>query len=189
MSKNIVIQKNGSALNFNGATKIRTAAVQGGTEDWVPEDDVELTTLTVTKNGVYKAADRNTYGWSRVTVRVALDYVVGYGSDGNEYYVTSDAQNHIERTKIPSHIDITTPPTVTEYSVGDAIDYSGMVVTLLDRNREVFKNSDYPNGTVPLSELSLPAPTFLGKGLVPVKWLRVDGKYLMDKFRVSEAGA
>ena len=51
--------------------------------------------------------------------------------------------------KIPSYIQVTTPPATVTYDDGDTIDYTGMVVTRYDANGQSM-------GTVPISELTLP---------------------------------
>ena len=67
MSKNIVIQENGVAENLT-AEVIRTTKEGGGTCDWVPEDEVQLTKKVIKKSGEYKAEDDGFYGYEEVTV-------------------------------------------------------------------------------------------------------------------------
>lgn len=60
---------------------------------------------------------------------------------------------------IPYAIQITTPPTKTEYEAGEEIDYSGIVVTLLTEAGTTYTSEWYPDGTVPFDELTLPVKT------------------------------
>ena len=92
MSKAIVIEKNGVAQNLT-LDKLRTKEVGGGTIDWVPEDDVQLTELTVTANGTYTPSG-TVYGFSGVSVSVPGTEVSGY-IDGVHYVVTLDSDGNL----------------------------------------------------------------------------------------------
>ena len=72
MSKNIIIQQNGTAQNFT-ASVLRTAKQGGGSVDWVPEDEVQVISKTVTENGEYVAEDENVYGYSEVITKGLVD--------------------------------------------------------------------------------------------------------------------
>ena len=68
MSKDIIIQKNGVPTNVT-AEIIRTNGIEGGSVDWVPEDEVQLLEdKEITKNGEYVAADEGYYGYKAVSV-------------------------------------------------------------------------------------------------------------------------
>jgi len=69
MSKNIIIQEGGQGKQLT-ADKLETNLVGGGTCYWVPEDETQLTTKTITENGTYKAVDDGYFGYSEVTVNV-----------------------------------------------------------------------------------------------------------------------
>lgn len=150
MSKNIVIQEGGVGKQLT-ADKLKTNLVSGGTCLWVPEEDVQLTTKTITKNGTYKASKDGYYGYDKVIVNVAGGgSISGKGADGNEYSVDVDENGNIVETKIPSSIRITTPPTYTgPYGDRAYISFDGLVVTAYD----VKGNS---MGEVPFDELVFP---------------------------------
>ena len=174
MSKNIVIKKNGSATTFSNVGKIRVPQPNGGSEDWVPEDERQLATIEITANGEYTAAEAEVYGFGKAIINVPVgDYIVGTGQDGKQYKVSKDAQTGaIVRTEIPVAIEVTTPPSSTAYSPGDSISYTGMVVKLKSKTGAVFTDSIYTTGEIPAAELSLPVETAeLGKTRVPVYWL------------------
>lgn len=70
MSENIVIQEGGVGKNLNAIKKIQTADQGGGSVYWIPEEEIELGTKTITKNGLYKASKSGVDGWSQVFVNV-----------------------------------------------------------------------------------------------------------------------
>ena len=72
MSKNIIIEQNGTAQNFT-ASVLRTAKQGGGSVDWVPEDEVQVISKTVTENGEYVAENENVYGYSEVITNGLVD--------------------------------------------------------------------------------------------------------------------
>lgn len=165
MSKNIVIQEGGVGRQFV-ADKLKTALVGGGSCNWVPEDEVQLSTLTVSENGTYSAEDEGGYGYSQVIVNVpggAGGPPGGEGSSivgtdpntGNEELVSVDDGGTIGTTELPSSIKIETAPTKVDYIDGDPIDYSGLVVKAYTKNGELWTDADHPDGIIPLSELTL----------------------------------
>lgn len=165
MSKNIVIQEGGVGRQFT-VDKLKTALVGGGSCNWVPEDEVQLTTLTVSENGTYSAADEGGYGYSQVIVNVpggaggapggAGSSVVGTDpSTGNEELVSVDDGGTIGMTELPSSIKIEAAPTKVDYIDGDAIDYSGLVVKAYTKNGQLWTDADHPDGIIPTSELTL----------------------------------
>lgn len=170
MSKNITIQEGGVAKAMNGIHKIKTDLRGGGSCLWVPEDEVQITNKHITANGEYKASDDGKYGYGKVTVKVPggsgsatnagipsgttypggpTSAVVGRWSDGNDYVVGIDESGDIVQTKVPSSIAVTTPPTKTEYHVGETIDFSGIVVSAYDNSGNLMRQ-------VPFYELEFP---------------------------------
>ena len=182
MSKNISIQEGGTAKTMT-VNKLKTTLVAGGTCLWVPEDEVSLGTKHITENGTYTASEDGKYGYSQVTVNVPGgagsatssgtptssggstpggigSSVVGTDpTDGNEYAVGVDDDGNLVKTKVPSSIAVVKDPNKTEYVDGETIDYSGIIVSLKGGDGEPFANSDYPNGHVPISELTFPVET------------------------------
>ena len=169
MSKNIAIQEGGIARQFT-ADKLKTALVGGGNCYWVPEDEVNLSTLSVTENGTYDATDDGSYGYSQVRVNVpggAGGAPGGIGSSikgvdpdtGNESLVTVDENGNIEKTDLPSSIRVETPPDIVEYIDGVALDYTGLVVKAYKKNGQLWTDADHPDGIIPINELTLSETT------------------------------
>ena len=162
MSKDIIIQEGGVNKNLNSIKKILTDEQDGGSCNWIPEDEAERGTKTITKNGTYKASDDDLYGYSKVIVNVkggggssGASSEVGssvVGTDpndntGNEYAHTVNENGEVEVTKIPSSIAVTRNPDKMIYVDGDTFNPSGIIVHAYYKDGE-----DY--GTVQNSELS-----------------------------------
>ena len=163
MSKNITIQEGGIAKQIT-ANKLKTNLVGGGTCLWVPEDETMLGTKTITENGTYKASEDGYYGYSEVTVS-GIGSATGKDPDGSGDEATAEVDpgtGEIVISKLPSSIAVDTPPTKQEYSIGQTIDYSGMVVKAYLQSGGVWTDSTHPNGVVPNSELVLPMATVSG---------------------------
>lgn len=160
MSKNIVIQEGGVGKQLT-ADKLKTNLVGGGTCLWVPEDETRLGTKHISENGTYKASDDGYYGYSEVTVS-GIGTATGKDPDGSgdDATATVDPETgEIVITKLPYSISVVTPPTVTEYSDGATIDFSGMVVKGYLKSGDLWTDSSHPNGVIPISELTLPVTT------------------------------
>ena len=153
MSKNITIQEGGSGVSMT-VDKLKTAQVGGGNVKFVPEDEVRLTTKTITRDGTYKAAADGYYGYSQVTVS-GIGKATGTAADGKEHVIEEDGSGNITDTVLPSSIAITTLPVKLDYVDGEEIDTMGMVVTAYDATGELWSNEDYPNGIIPLEELEI----------------------------------
>lgn len=145
MSKNITIQEGGTPFNFS-ADVLRTDQVGGGHVDWVPKSSTNLGKKTITKDGTYKAADEGYFGYSQVSVS-GIGRATGKKGD-DEYTVTTEGGEIVE-TKIPSSIQVTTPPTMQTQVDGGTIDFSGIVVTAYD-------GSGNSMGAVPFNQLVFP---------------------------------
>lgn len=168
MSKNITIQEGGTDKSLNSIKKIKTSKQGGGSVLWIPEDDIDLGTKTITKNGTYKAKNDGKTGYSQVTVKVTNKAVGKDPSDGNDYSVNTDDNGNLVKTSLPSSITVTTPPTKTTYSSGEAIDTTGMVVTAYKADGTVWNsNSSYPNGVIPLNEITINPTTATGISSAP----------------------
>lgn len=96
MSKNIVINNNGTTETWEAVDAIRMNAVGGGTVDYMPEDETTTGTITITANGEYEAADDSLYGYSTAIVNVP-GKVTGY-KDGELYTVTVDENGYLVET-------------------------------------------------------------------------------------------
>jgi hypothetical protein len=163
MTKNITIQEGGTPKPMSDVAKIRTSLQGGGTCLWVPEDEVKLTTKHITENGTYKAEDDDKYGYSQVTVNVpggAGGPAGGPGSSivgtdpttGNETGITVGEDGSLTSTDVPSSIRVTTNPTKMDYTDGESIDTTGMVVQAYLADGTLW-------GTVPAEEVTIDPTT------------------------------
>jgi hypothetical protein len=149
VSKNIIIQTNGTPETYNDTPRIRTIGIGSGRIGWIPFSETQTGTIAINKNGTYKASDKGLMGFSRAVVKVPSNSVTGKKADGNDYTVTTDPNGNIVETKVPSEIRVTTPPNVTTYTDGDAINFTGLVVTAYDAEGQSM-------GEVPFNELIFP---------------------------------
>ena len=160
MSKNIVIKEGGTDRNLT-ADKLKTNLYGGGTCLWVPEDETQLETKSITENGTYKAEDYGCYGYSQVSVNIkSVGVASGKNpSTGAPTAVTVDPQTgNLVTTELPYSIQIEalpTPPTGGVYPDGYAIDYTDMVVKAYRQDGTLWTHASYPDGIIPVSELTL----------------------------------
>lgn len=63
---------------------------------------------------------------------------------------------YYEYEALPEYISVTTLPNKTAYLNGETIVYTGLVVKAYDKNGNLYTSSSYPNGIIPISELTLP---------------------------------
>ena len=155
MSKNITIQEGGLAKQLT-VDKLKTNLVGSGTCLWVPEDEVQLTTKTITENGTYRASDDGYYGYEQVIVSIAgVGTATGTDGDGDEAVAHTDPETgELVIEKVPSRIEVVTPPTNPYgiYTDGQSISTNGMVVKAY-----IASGGEY--GTVPNSEITLDPTT------------------------------
>ena len=168
MSKNITIQEGGVAKQLT-VDKLKTNVVGGGTMLWVPEEDVQLTTKTITEDGTYKAVDDGYYGYSEVTVN-GIGKATGIDADGDEATVSVNSGGALVEEKIPSFISVVTPPTVTTYADGATIDFTGMVVKAYLNSGELWSDALHPGGVIPIDELILPVTQADAGGVTSDEW-------------------
>lgn len=71
------------------------------------------------------------------------------GNYGDDYQAVPDSGT-------PAAITVVTPPNKTSYHDYEEIDFTGLVVQLLDNLGEVYTDVWHPDGTVPITELSFP---------------------------------
>lgn len=147
MSKSPVIKEGATPITLT-CDKIKTNTSGGGTQNWLPEDEVNLGTKHITKDGTYKASNDSLYGYSEVTVS-GIGKAVGKDPvTGEDKLVEPDPETgELEETVLPASIMVTTPPTKTAYTQGDNIDFSGIVVTMFNKAHESM-------GSVPFNELT-----------------------------------
>lgn len=165
MSVNITIQEGNSGKIFNGTKKLKIQTSGGSYSYWVAEDDVQTGTKSIKSNGTYRSKDDNLYAYSQVTVSVTDGKVTGKKPDGNEYAIDEDGNGYLTETLVPSSIRITTPPTKTEYDIGDLIDITGIIVT-------AYKGDGTVYGAVPNNEIRIEPTVAEHDGAVAVYWSR-----------------
>lgn len=184
MSKNIVIQEGGNNKQMTVA-KLKTTQVGGGSVLWLPEDEVQLMTKSINENGTYNAENEGKYGYSVVTVNVpggsgsadsngkpsgtiapggSGSAIAGEDSNGNDVVVGVDENGKLVITPRPYSIYVVTEPTKKEYTEGETMDYTGLVVGLKSKDGTDFTDEKYPDGHIPLSELILPDVAPEGSG-------------------------
>jgi len=155
MSKNITIQEGGVAKQLT-VDKLKTNLVGSGTCLWVPEDEVQLTTKTITENGTYNASDDGYYGYNQVVVSITGGgTATGTDGDGDEAVAHTDpTTGDLVQDKVPSSIEVITPPTNPYgiYTDGQAITTDGMVV-------KAYLATGGEYGTVPNGEITLDPTT------------------------------
>lgn len=155
MAQRAIIGINGELTPFDASLdKIRTPGIGASSVTWGPDADTRCTSLRVTANGTYNAAQRGDYGYDYVTVSVPGTSVTGKDpATGEEKQVTVNPETgEIEETVLPTEIRVTTPPTKTTYTNGETIDYSGIVV-------HAYSATGQDMGAVPFNELVFPVTT------------------------------
>lgn len=158
MAQRAIIGINGDLLPFDETLdKIQTQGIGSGIVTWVPEADTRCVALTVTENGSKSASDEGVYGWDYVAVSVPGSSVTGIDpATGQETTVTVDPETgDIVKTVVPVEIRVITPPTKTDYTDGETIDYSGIVV-------HAYSSTGEDMGEVPFGELVFPVTTAQG---------------------------
>jgi hypothetical protein len=163
LSKNVAIKEGSTSKQFGNAKKLRTNLVGGGTADWVPEDEVQLTSLHITEDGTYNANDEGYYGYNPVTVSgigsctfTAEDGDVLGGEElvgGNEY--SHDPEDEEDPIKLlPSYIVIEQEPDITEYYDLDPIILMGMKVKAYSNDGVVWTSEEWADEYIPLEEIA-----------------------------------
>ena len=131
----LAIKEGGKAVKLYDVHHISVNKTDSSRLSMMSEPLLIVDDLTATKKGTYTAYDYGKYGFDEVTVNIPYDA----GGGGNTP---------------PDEIRVTKPPNITEYLNGATINPAGMVVTAY-KNGAVWKNSEYPNGQIPLNELNI----------------------------------
>ena len=153
MSANTSITEGGKPRPFGPVKVLMVQGSDGKYYPWFPESDRALSTLSVDKNGIYRASDKGVYGWSRVSVNVPQNEGVS-GKDpdtGEDVYVHPDPETgELVEDVLPVEIRIITPPTFTgPYGDGAYIDFTGLTVAAYGANGDKMQD-------VPFNELVFP---------------------------------
>lgn len=152
MAQRAIININGDLIPFSeNLDRIRTPGLGGSAVTWVPDADTICDQLKVTANGTYSAAEAGKYGYDYVVVSVPGSSVTGRDPDtGEEVEVHPDPETgEIVTTVLPTEIRVITPPAKTDYTNGETIDYSGIVV-------HAYSSTGQDMGAVPFEELVFP---------------------------------
>lgn len=166
MAKDITILEGSTSKSFSNVNKLRVNNAGGGTSDWVPEDEVQLTTKHISENGTYTASDDGYYGYSEVTVSGVggFSYTAQDGDSiggvdmvgGNEYDISADPETgDVTVEEIPSSIAVAHQPNKTSYISGETVDTDGLVVQAYNADGSVWNNENYPNGIIPIGEITI----------------------------------
>ncbi len=93
MSKNINIQVGGADNELDEIDKINTKLKDGGTCNWVPEDDTIQVGISITQNGEYDAASRFIHSFNKVVVKItgtgAAQIIGKSKKNGKNYTITT----------------------------------------------------------------------------------------------------
>lgn len=152
MSANTNITEGGKGRPFGPVKALMVQGSDGKYYPWFPESDRALGTLSVDKNGVYKASDKGVYGWSRVSVNVPQNEgVTGRDPDtGEDVYVHPDPSGELVKDVLPVEIRVIEPPTnpYGTYVDGQTITKDGMVVKAYGANGDEMQ-------IVPVGEITI----------------------------------
>ena len=156
MAKDIIIEHNGQEMQHSGVKNLKIPTGKGSML-WYPEDEVPVAEITINQNGEYTAESKGLYGFSVANVNITTtSSMTGHGTDGNEYNITKNDQDQIVKQKMPTVIEIDTPPTNLVYSQGAAIDFTGMVVRAYDESGAYWTEGGFTAGVIPDNQLSKP---------------------------------
>lgn len=147
------VKEGGAVYNFS-AKLISVGKQGGGTCEFVPGSEVALGTKSVTQSGTYRAKNDGYYGYSQVTVS-GVDVEIITDGDGDTAARITDG-GETKEIKLPSSIVVEQPPYITQYTDGQTIDFTGMIVKAYLQSGGLWTDDEHPDGVIPLSELTLP---------------------------------
>ena len=160
MSNGLQITEGGAVRRMSNVDRLLTDSSDGQVP-WVPQP---LTSQKfIGKNGLYIASDEDLAGFSELRVNVpggmaGIGIPAIPGMDGskiagidpitNKYMTVGIIDGSLDSRYAPSGIRVVTPPTELRYVDGERIDYTGMVIELLDASGSTFTDDTYPDGTI-----------------------------------------
>lgn len=159
MSDNLIIREDGVGRLIRGVDALEIKLQNGGTSRWVrfnPRDQ-----KSVNANGEYHATDDGVDGYRTITVNVPTrtqsqtpgrDQEIFNPDTGTVYYTDDEGMLHEEL--LPTEIRIMHVPDKTTYQDGEQIDLEGIVVQAY-RGGEVWTSAQYPDGYIPVHELTI----------------------------------
>lgn len=143
---NAMIACGGRQRVFSGVKKLCAKDTDDMNYIVVPSPVLRTKSLSVSHPGVYDVSsetDADVYTPVYVSVSDSERDAAGFNPD-----------NPTWQDNLPDEIRVTTLPTKMEYSEGERIDYTGMVVKAY-KNGSVWSNENYPGGVIPFNELIL----------------------------------
>lgn len=190
MSDNLIIREDGIGRLIRGVDALEIKLQSGGTSRWVrfnPRDQ-----KSVNANGEYHAKDDNVDGYRTITVNVPTrtksqepgrDQEIFNPDTGTGYYTDDDGFLHEE--VVPDEIRIMHVPDKTTYQDGEQIDLEGIVVQAY-RDGEVWTSEQYPDGYIPVHELTYSPTNAKESGEKPT--IEVDGiRFYKSLYRAGTA--
>lgn len=172
MSENLSILDGELRRQFAPVDRLSVDNQVGGVSPWIIADFLDISTLSITENGLYLAAEEEYDCYEEVEVDISEelgegDYRRITGKDpnldpNNDYAVGLDENGNLTKEMIPAAIHIVVPPRKRKYDEGETLDFSGIHVYLLDGNNHRFTSDNYPTGEIPFDELIFPVTTAEG---------------------------
>lgn len=164
MSENLSILDGELRRQFAPVDRLSVDNQGGGVSPWVISDFLDISTLSVSENGLYLAAEDDCDAYEEVEVSAELeegDYRKITGKDpnldpNNDYAVGLDENGNLTKEMIPAAIHIVVPPRKRKYAEGETLDFTGIHVYLMDGNNKRYTDAQYPTGEIPFEELIFP---------------------------------
>ncbi len=103
--------------------------------------------------------------------------LVNEDDEERDYGVKKNSNGTVSLFELPVEIRIITPPVRLDYSDGDVIDYSRMVVTAYNEDGSVWTDQNHPNGIIPLDELMMDSVFSYDDSCVSLKEFYDGSKY------------
>ena len=174
MSENLSILDGELRRQFAPVDRLSVDNQGGGVSPWVVSDFMDISTLSVSENGLYLAAEEEYDCYEEVEVDISEelgegDYRRITGKDpnldpNNDYAAGLDENGNLTKEMIPSAIHIVVPPRKRKYLDGETINFDGIHVYLMDGNNHRYTDSNYPTGEIPFGELIFPVTIAEGGG-------------------------
>lgn len=137
-----------------------------GLSFWVPADEIEVSSLTASENGLFLAFEDECDAYDEIEVDVPEDVadtedksgkITGKDPDSGETLeVGLDEDGNLTEQAVPDHIKIVVLPAKRYYQEGEIIDFSYIHVYLMKKGTERFTCEQYPTGEIPFDELIFP---------------------------------
>ena len=115
MTKDITVQKRGVPQEFGGVARLNTK-VDGGSANWIPEDETATGYKYIDRNGDYVADADGYYGYDTIEVNVPIrewdmpqvqnGCVAGYEKNDNTFYMACQYNNMLTVRPFPSYFTL-----------------------------------------------------------------------------------